>query len=108
MYSCMSLVEMIIIISKSRFISFSAYFSHKKLHGGERVLDIIDSVEDTKGNAGDIGRVIVTNLRFMWYSLTNQKFTLCKFSILGGGETGGVFLAICYLFENNDILIFEL
>lgn len=53
-------------------------YSHKTLRNGERVLDVIDSVEDTKGNSGDIGRVIVTNLRIMWYSLTNPKFTLCK------------------------------
>ena len=53
-------------------------FSHKKLRSGEKILDIIDSVEDSKGNAGDVGRVIVSNLRIMWFSLTNPKFTLCK------------------------------
>lgn len=52
--------------------------SHKKLRSGERVLHIIDSVEDSKGNAGDIGRVVISNLRMMWFSLTNPKFTLCK------------------------------
>lgn len=57
--------------------------SHKKLHNGERILDIIDSVEDTKGNGGDLGRVVVTNLRIMWYSLTNPKFTLCEYEHLG-------------------------
>ncbi|KAG5683891.1 hypothetical protein PVAND_013151 [Polypedilum vanderplanki] len=61
---------------EDREIKFDVQNIHKKLHNGERVLDVIDSVEDTKGNAGDIGRVIVTNLRFMWYSLTNPKFTL--------------------------------
>lgn len=63
--------------------SYSTYLpsSHKKLHNGERILDIIDSVEDTKGNGGDLGRVVVTNLRIMWYSLTNPKFTLCEFNI---------------------------
>ena len=64
---------------------FRFIYSHKNLRNGERVLDVIDSVEDTKGNSGDIGRVIVTNLRMMWYSLTNPKFTLCKtdYSIAG-------------------------
>lgn len=41
-------------------------------------MEIIDSVEDSKGNAGDIGRVCISNLRIMWFSLTNPKFTLCK------------------------------
>lgn len=54
--------------------------SHKKLRSGERILHIIDSVEDSKGNAGDIGRVVISNLRLMWFSLTNPKFTLCKFN----------------------------
>lgn len=65
--------------------TFSIIFSHKKLRNGEKILDIIDSVEDTKGNLGDVGRVIITNLRIMWYSLSNPKFTLCK----------------CYFFVNN-------
>jgi hypothetical protein len=58
--------------------------SHKKLHNGEKILDILENVEDSKGNPGerDPGRVIVTNLRIIWYSLTNPKFTLCECEIL--------------------------
>ncbi|KAL7031990.1 hypothetical protein ACKWTF_007191 [Chironomus riparius] len=63
---------------EDREIKFDVQNIHKNLRNGERVLDVIDSVEDTKGNSGDIGRVIVSNLRMMWYSLTNPKFTLCK------------------------------
>lgn len=66
------------LIRKSLHINFSPPSSHKKLRSGERILDIIDSVEDSKGNAGDIGRVAISNLRIMWYSLSNAKFTLCK------------------------------
>ena len=54
------------------------FYSHKKLHNGEKILDIIDGCEDTKGNPGDPGRVIVTNMRIIWYSLSNFKFTLCE------------------------------
>ncbi|KAL7031991.1 hypothetical protein ACKWTF_007191 [Chironomus riparius] len=61
---------------EDREIKFDVQNIHKNLRNGERVLDVIDSVEDTKGNSGDIGRVIVSNLRMMWYSLTNPKFTL--------------------------------
>lgn len=42
-----------------------------------------------RGNVGDIGRLIITNLRIMWYSLQNSKLTLCKyanFPIMSGGE----------------------
>lgn len=41
---------------------YASIVSHKKLRNGERILDIIDSVEDSKGNAGDIGRVAISNL----------------------------------------------
>lgn len=62
----------------SHDVSLLIEHSHKKLHSGERILEIIDSVEDSKGNAGDIGRLVITNLRAIWFSLTNPKFTLCK------------------------------
>ncbi|CAO1409508.1 unnamed protein product [Diamesa hyperborea] len=61
---------------EDREIKFDVQNIHKKLRNGEKILDIIDSVEDTKGNLGDVGRVIITNLRIMWYSLSNPKFTL--------------------------------
>lgn len=100
---------------------FLSLFSHKNLRNGENVLEIIDSVEDSKykkekfnfyknirsissyllffyflskqhkkivnkqqknkshrGNVNDVGRLIVTNLRVMWFSLQNPKLTLCK------------------------------
>lgn len=42
-------------------------------------MDIFDYVEDTKGNPNERGRLLVTNLRLIWYSLNNNKFNLCKF-----------------------------
>ena len=35
---------------------------------GEIVIDSINSVEDTKGNNGERGSLIVTNLRIIWVS----------------------------------------
>lgn len=52
-------------------------FSQNKLRSGEEILDSFDYVEDTKGNPNDRGRLLVTNLRLIWYSLTNPKFNLC-------------------------------
>lgn len=50
-----------------------------KIRGGEEILDIFDYVEDTKGNPNERGRLLVTNLRLIWYSLNNNKFNLCMF-----------------------------
>jgi Bardet-Biedl syndrome 5 protein len=33
-------------------------------------------VEDSKGNNGDLGNLIITNLRLIWYSTTNQRTNL--------------------------------
>ena len=45
---------------------------------GEVLIDRLDSIEDTKGNSGDRGRMLVTNLRVIWHSLTMQRVSLCK------------------------------
>jgi Bardet-Biedl syndrome 5 protein len=39
-------------------------------------LDSINSVEDTKGNNGERGSLIVTNLRILWISHANSKINL--------------------------------
>lgn len=38
--------------------------------------DSINSVEDTKGNNGERGSLIVTNLRILWISHTNSRVNL--------------------------------
>ena len=43
---------------------------------GEVLIDKLDSVEDTKGNAGDRGRILVTNLRIIWHSQTMPRVSL--------------------------------
>ncbi|KAL0276467.1 UNVERIFIED_CONTAM: hypothetical protein PYX00_004032 [Menopon gallinae] len=54
-------------------IRFDIPFSEMKLRSGEKLIDKLDSVEDTKGNGGDKGRLMVTNLRIIWYSLTTPR-----------------------------------
>ena len=49
-----------------------------KMRPGEVLIDRLDSIEDTKGNSGDRGRMLVTNLRVIWHSLTMQRVSLCK------------------------------
>jgi len=43
---------------------------------GEQVIDSINSVEDTKGNNGERGSLIVTNLRIVWVAHANNKVNL--------------------------------
>ena len=45
---------------------------------GELLIDKLESIEDTKGNSGDRGRLLVTNLRVIWHSSTMQRVSLCK------------------------------
>ncbi|XP_066995099.2 Bardet-Biedl syndrome 5 protein homolog isoform X1 [Anabrus simplex] len=47
-----------------------------KMRPGEKILDKLDSVEDTKGNGGDVGRLVVTNLRIIWHSLSKPRNNL--------------------------------
>jgi len=43
---------------------------------GEKEIDSINSVEDTKGNNGERGSMIVTNLRILWVAHSNSKINL--------------------------------
>jgi Bardet-Biedl syndrome 5 protein len=43
---------------------------------GEQVIDSINSVEDTKGNNGERGSLIVTNLRIIWVSHAKSSINL--------------------------------
>ncbi|KAK8738625.1 hypothetical protein OTU49_003978, partial [Cherax quadricarinatus] len=39
-------------------------------------IDKLESIEDTKGNSGDRGRLIITNLRLLWHSLSLPRVSL--------------------------------
>lgn len=43
---------------------------------GEKIVDTIPQVEDTKGNNGELGNLVITNLRLIWYSEANQRVNL--------------------------------
>ncbi|KAF3843280.1 hypothetical protein F7725_002129 [Dissostichus mawsoni] len=47
-----------------------------KTRPGEVLIDCLDSIEDTKGNNGDRGRLLVTNLRIIWHSLALPRVNL--------------------------------
>ncbi|KAF4704613.1 Bardet-Biedl syndrome 5 protein, partial [Perkinsus olseni] len=60
-------------------IRFDLSSSDLKLRRGEHEIDTINSVEDTKGNNGDRGVMIVTNLRVIW--ITAKKKARANLSI---------------------------
>ena len=53
---------------ENRDVRFDMLSTDMKMRPGEVMIDKIDSIEDTKGNAGDRGRMMVTNLRVMWHA----------------------------------------
>ena len=60
---------------------------------GEILIDKLDSIEDTKGNAGDRGRLLITNLRVIWHSASMPRVSLCKYR---DGESGCAVCAIVH------------
>lgn len=60
-----------------KHIGFSNREMRLKL--GEFIIDKLDSIEDTKGNAGDRGRIIITNIRILWHSLASPRINLCEY-----------------------------
>lgn len=72
------------------------------------MVDSINSVEDTKGNNGDKGSLLITNLRLIWFSDQNQKINLSvgyecilnteikETNSLAKGETLALFLRTKY------------
>ncbi|XP_033227509.1 Bardet-Biedl syndrome 5 protein homolog [Belonocnema kinseyi] len=57
-------------------VRFDIPFSQLEMRLGELVIDKIDLIEDNKGNAGDRGRLLITNLRIIWHSSTYPRINL--------------------------------
>jgi len=49
-----------------------------KMRNGEKVIDRLEFIEDTKGNSGDKGVLVITNLRAIWHSMTLARISLCE------------------------------
>ena len=79
-------------IWQDREIFFDCKPSQLNDRPGEKVIDSINSVEDTKGNNGERGALIITNLRIKWISHTNTKINLSKSSLL----------PVLYVLHNNN------
>lgn len=64
---------------QDRDIRFDSKPSLLQLRNNEVRIDDINSVEDTKGNNGERGSMIITNLRMIWVAHANSKVNLSKF-----------------------------
>lgn len=49
-----------------------------KMRNGENIIDRLEFIEDTKGNSGDKGVLVITNLRGIWHSMTLARISLCE------------------------------
>uniref|UniRef100_A0A8C9QPK6 Bardet-Biedl syndrome 5 protein homolog n=1 Tax=Scleropages formosus TaxID=113540 RepID=A0A8C9QPK6_SCLFO len=63
-------------IWEDRDVRFDVTAQQMKMRPGEVLIDCLDPIEDTKGNNGDRGRLMVTNLRIVWYSLALPRVNL--------------------------------
>ncbi|CAG0895607.1 unnamed protein product [Darwinula stevensoni] len=62
---------------EDKSIRFDMSHSDMRMRTGEKMLENIEDVEDTKGNSGDKGRMIITNLRIIWHSLAAPRINVC-------------------------------
>ncbi|XP_076471311.1 BBSome complex member BBS5-like [Babylonia areolata] len=61
---------------EDRDVRFDISSQQMRMRPGEKGIDRLDAVEDTKGNNGDRGCLIVTNLRIIWHSLAIPRANL--------------------------------
>lgn len=60
----------------------------------------MDYVEDTKGNPKDGGRLMITSLRLIWFSMTTNKFNVCE---LRSREIRALFIDFIINFSRSAI-----
>jgi len=64
------------VVWEDRDVRFDIPSLQMKLRAGEQMIDMLDLIEDTKGNSGDKGRLVVTNLRLIWNSHSTTRVNL--------------------------------
>lgn len=64
------------VLWQDRDIKFDITPAEMQFHAGEKLIDKLESVEDTKGNSGDKGKLFVTNLRIIWQSYARPRVSL--------------------------------
>ncbi|KAK7063197.1 Bardet-Biedl syndrome 5 protein [Halocaridina rubra] len=64
------------MVWEDRDVRFDITPQQMKMRSGERVVDKLEAIEDTKGNSGDRGRLIISNLRLIWHSHNMPRVSL--------------------------------
>lgn len=64
------------VLWEDRDVRFDIPPAQMSMRSGEVLIDRLDSVEDTKGNNGDRGRLLITNLRMIWHSQALPRVNL--------------------------------
>lgn len=57
-------------------VRFDVPLNDLKLRAGEQIIDRLENIEDTKGNLGERGRLIITNIRILWSCIPNSRINL--------------------------------
>ena len=63
-------------IWQDREIKFDLTIEQLSMREGELIIGSLNNVEDTKGNNGDVGSMIITNLRIIWFCDKNRRINL--------------------------------
>ncbi len=63
-------------IWQDREVKFDMNSAELQLRKGEAIVDSINAVEDTKGNNGERGNMLITNLRIIWFNDADQRTNL--------------------------------
>lgn len=58
------------------------FYREMRLRPGEKIIDRLENIEDTKGNGGERGRLIVTNIRLLWHCVMSPRINLCKIILI--------------------------
>ncbi|XP_034835724.1 BBSome complex member BBS5 [Maniola hyperantus] len=64
------------VVWEDREVLFDLPFNYLRLRLGEKVFERIEPIEDSKGNSGMKGRLVVTSLRVLWHSLSSPRINL--------------------------------
>lgn len=67
-----------LVLWEDRDIRFDVNISQIKMRSGENLIEVFENVEDVKGNSGERGKLLVTNLRLIWHSINLPRVNLCK------------------------------
>ena len=64
------------LVWQDREVRFDVNGNQMAMRKGEKLVETIKNIEDKKGNEGECGTLLISNLRMIWYCITNQRVNL--------------------------------